>query len=74
MKKEQEFRFRTELLLSVVCLIVFSGCSSVEGIHQANANLVAKDQADQKVENARVDPGQPYNMGFCKRLLPACGN
>jgi hypothetical protein len=57
MKKEQKFRFRTELISSVVCLIVFSGCSSVEGIHETTANLVTKEQGDEKAENSRVHLG-----------------
>ena len=62
-KKEQKVRFRTELLLSVVCLLVFTSCSSVDGVHQATANLVARDQGSEKVENPRVHPGQPI-MGL----------
>lgn len=64
MKDKQRFHFKTKIILYAVCLAVFSGCTSDEGMHQASANLVAKEHRGEKVENPRVRPGQPYNMGL----------
>ena len=56
--------WRAVLVLSVICILAFSGCSSFDDVRATRAetaNFMTGTEHG-KVENPRVHPGQPYTQ------------
>jgi hypothetical protein len=68
MNNKLKFAFRTMLVLHFACLVASTGCSDIEATSEndrVTANLLINIERDnEKIENPRVHPGQPYNQGW----------
>ena len=66
MNKKRKFYLGTNL--AAACFLTLAACSSLKsttgGNHGGTANLPTRTvQEEENPEDARVHPGQPYNMG-----------
>jgi hypothetical protein len=64
MLKGQKCNFHAMPVLAVACLLVFTGCSSVEGTAEnfwaSTSEVTNMEQNEVKPENPPVHPGQPF--------------